>query len=251
MSDARIASFNPWRFGIVVATALTLGGWAILTVIDRRAKLPEPETVEVCVATKDLPVGTIITPDDVATLVALTRFAKDSVPEGVVIDPSELHDKRIARPWRKGEVFKLNDLVRGPVTLPEGMAMFSISLYKPRGEPERRFEDSEFGAGCWVDLVTSVRQGNRLERVLLASDVSIIAINTPCGYDPNGTEYWLSLAVTRGTQGLLTLAKSRGCEVSVLLSNPVHPFDCKSVNVARMRQLLESLPVKTPVGPEP
>jgi Flp pilus assembly protein CpaB len=237
MSNACSSTCNLWRKGILFAAAIAIGVWAIMTALDRYNRPPEPETVEVCVATKDLPVGTYITPEDVNQMVTRVRVPKDGAPEGVVVEEAQLHDKRITRPWRKGEMFKLPDLLKGGyVRLPEGMVIVSFPTDVSHDDGRR-----VIGPGDRANIIATVQREDKLESVPLVQDSLIIAVNT-AGWSPS----MFSVAVDRDTLELLRLARNRKCKLSAKLSDTAQPSGSQPVDAARVRQFLESLPLATP-----
>jgi pilus assembly protein CpaB len=89
--------------------AAVAAGSAVLVGLQAAAP-PPPETVTVWTASRDLPGGTVIGPDD---LVA-TRFSPETVPSGAVREPATVVGRTLAAPMTRGEpMTRLRALARG------------------------------------------------------------------------------------------------------------------------------------------
>jgi pilus assembly protein CpaB len=235
MSNACSSTCNMWRKSIVFAAAIAIGGWAILTALDRHNTPPKPETIEICVAAKDLPVGTTIVPEDVATCVTRASVPKDSVPDTAVFNETDLHDKRLARPLRKGEAFNRQDFLRLSYmgALPPGGKVVTIQ-YLAGG--------TFVTVGDWVAIIAKIRRGNELELVALARG---LVVEDTWG-DPHSAA---TIIVTTESGKLIELAQARGCDFSLMVTDHEKARDSEPVDVERTKKLLESLPVTTPTEP--
>lgn len=93
-------------------------------------------TVDVIVAAKDLPLGTLITKDDLPRFIKFRKVAKDALSPLFVQTEEELVGRRLARTLRVDEFFNPNDLKTGPealaLNLPKGMDVMSVALRFPK-----------------------------------------------------------------------------------------------------------------------
>src|SRR5262245_7560590 len=192
---------------MVVAVGCGLVAAFLTTQINAK---PKVELVEVIVAAKDLPVGTMLNRADLAKLVNKKKVPKDSLPPQFVADEAELIDKRLTRAVLKDEVFNPGALTKGGVvTLPEGMDMISLQM------SAQNAAGGFVGPGSKVDVLAGMRLDNTLETFPLLVDMLVLAVNQHTDYTQKGVfpdTSMVSLAVTQEQALLLTLAKQRGCQ---------------------------------------
>lgn len=176
------------------------------------------DQVEVVVAAKDLPVGTMLTKDDLKNAVKIAKRPKEGLPPTVVLNPEELVDKRLSRPIRAEEVINSQDLSKGGViTLPEGHDMVSLQL--GAGNAAAGF----VGPGSRVDVIATLRLGSKIEAFPLLVNMLIVAVGTETAYSKEGTFpnlNMVSFAVKGKEAYLLSLAKTRGCTLELMLRHP-------------------------------
>jgi Flp pilus assembly protein CpaB len=178
------------------------------------------EQVEVLVAARDLPVGTVITRDDLKDdkTVKTRKLPKDGLPPAFVMNREDLVDKRLSRPIRAEETFNPQDLSKGGnITLPEGYDM--VSLQVGVGNAAAGF----VGPGSRVNVLATVRMGNKLYAFPLLVNMLIVAVDTQTTYDQKGvfpSMSMVSFAVTEKQALLLSLAKNRGCTLELMLRHP-------------------------------
>lgn len=176
------------------------------------------EQVDVVVAAKDLPVGTTITREDVDKFVKIKKVPKDGLPPAYVIDKEVLVDKRLSRPVRAEETFNPQDLLKGgAITLPAGYHM--VSLPVGVGQAAAGF----VGPGSRVDVLCTVRTSERISAFPLLINMLVVAVDTQTTYDKNGvfpTLNMVSFAVKEKEALLLSLAKTRGCTLELMLRHP-------------------------------
>jgi Flp pilus assembly protein CpaB len=245
---------------LAVLLAITTTGWIVSVTRDRpgapEAAAPQqpgpdfqfvgtpPEMVEVVVAAKDLPVGTMLTRADLAKLVNKKRVPKDALPPAFVVDEVELIDKRLTRAVLKDETFNPAAVTKGSIlTLPEGMDMISIAFASP---PAGGF----VMPGSKVDVLATVRKGDKVVAFPLLVDMLVLAVNMHPTYSPNSpSPTVVSLAVTQEQALLLALAKQRGCQFELLLRHPGKPLD-PDYDIRAVRQLLDNLQPPAPL-PDP
>lgn len=182
------------------------------------------EQVDVLVAAKDLPVGTTITREDLdkGGIVKIKKMPKDGLPPSFVVDREQLVDKRLARPLRAEETFNPQDLVKGgAITLPPGHNMVSLPIGV--GQSAAGF----VGPGSRVDVLATLRLSKQLYSFPLLVNMLVVAVNTQTTYanagDNNGAFPNLSMVsfAVKGKEALvLSLAKTRGCNLELVLRHP-------------------------------
>jgi Flp pilus assembly protein CpaB len=178
------------------------------------------EQIDVLVAAKDLPVGTVISKDDVDKYVKVKRMPKDGLPPAFVTEKEQLVDKRLSRPLHAEETFNPQDLLKGgAITLPPGYGM--VSLPVGVGQAAAGF----VGPGSRVDVLATLRLSNRLHSFPLLVNMLVVAVNTQTTIDAgNGGAFpnlsMVSFAVKEKEALLLSLAKTRGCNLELLLRHP-------------------------------
>lgn len=90
---------------------------------------PKQDMVDVIVAKKDIPIGTLMEEKDFNELLTTTALPRAAIPPDVIVDPMMLKGKRAARTLRTGNYFAPNDVsTKAGVTLPAGMQSFSIRM---------------------------------------------------------------------------------------------------------------------------
>ena len=184
---------------------------------------PEPvapapaEQVEVLVAAKDLPVGTLLDRDTLGASVKPKKLPKEALPPARVTDLEELVGKRLSRTVREGETFNPRDLVKGGgLTLPAGHSL--VSLEVPPGN-----STGFVGPGSRVDVIATARVGGKLTAFPVLVDALVVAVDTLATTgEANPKQYrsTFSLAVTEKQANALILAKRRGCPLELLLRGP-------------------------------
>lgn len=221
---------------ILMVVAVGCGLVAAFLTTQINAK-PKVEQVEVWVAAKDLPVGTMITEKDLPKVAAKKAIPKDVLPASFVIDERELIDKRLTRPFAKDEVFVPVALAKGGViTLPDGKDMTSLPMNVTNGVA------GFVGPGSKVDVLATLKLGNKLEAFPLLIDMLVLAVDTHTSYDtqkgvfPNMST--VSFAVTQEEALLLRLAQQRNCHLSLLLRHPGKPVD-PNYDIKKIKKLLE------------
>jgi pilus assembly protein CpaB len=185
-----------------------------------RPSVPAPEMVEVLVAAKNLPVGTVLTREDLKhdKVVKTKKVPKDGLPPALVGNRDELVDKRLARALRADETFTPQDLVKGAViTLPDGYDMVSL----PVGHSQAAA--GFVVPGNRVNILATMRSGNRLYAFTLLVNLLVLSVDT---YATAGKDVLVpvpdlvSVAVTEKEALLLVLAKAHGCSLELMLRHP-------------------------------
>jgi pilus assembly protein CpaB len=206
---------------MVVAVGCGLGAAFLTTRISAKPKI---EQIEVYVAAKNLPVGTVLSKEELQkNLVAKKAVPKDALPPAVVLKEEDLLDRRLTRSIQAGEFITSNALTKGSViTLPDGMDMVTLPVNTTAAVA------GFVGPGTRVDVLATYRQGNRLEAFPLLVDMLVLAVDTHASYEstPNkgGGAFTnvssVSFAVTQEQALILKMAEHAGCHLSLLLRNP-------------------------------
>jgi Flp pilus assembly protein CpaB len=229
----------------------------VLPPIDRPSAPGAPELVEVLVAAKDLPVGTVLTREDLArdTVVKSKKVPKDALPPTYVIFREDLVDKRLSRPVHAEEPLNPQDLLTsGTITLPPGMNMVSLQLSVAQAAA------GFVGPGSRVNVLATIRHGHRLHAFPLLVNMLVVAVDahTTLGKDgPFPTLNTVSFAVTEKQALLLALAKKQGCSLELMLRNPSEtPEADKDYDIDRVIKLIsnerdQTGPPPSPAPPEP
>ncbi len=178
------------------------------------------EQVEVIVAAKDLPVGTMLTRDELEKCVKTKKVPKDGLPPSIVTNKDDLVDKRLSRPIRAEETFNPQDLNKhSAITLPPGHSMVSMPVGV--GQAAAGF----VGPGSRVDVLATVRLNNKLNAFPLLLNMLVVAVNTQTTYASGDSGAFPNLSMVsfavRGKEALLlSLAKARGCNLELMLRHP-------------------------------
>jgi Flp pilus assembly protein CpaB len=196
------------------------------------------EQVDVVVAAKDIPVGTMLSREELKTLVKVKKMPKDGLPPAFVTNPEDLVDKRLSRPVRTEETFNPQDLSKGgAITLPEGYDMVSLQVGVANAAA------GFVGPGSRVNVNATLRLGNKLYAFPLLVNMLVVAVDTQTTYTKEGTfptMNTVSFAVKEKEALLLSLAKSRGCTLELLLRHPSKSTATdKDYNIEEVLKLLQ------------
>jgi len=114
---------------ILMVVAVGCGLVAAFLTSTMNAKPAATETRMVLVAAKDIPVGTMLTRDELKTLVKPKQLAKDAIGKDTAETEEDLVDKRLTRAVHADETINKADLNKGGViTIPEGQIMVTLSM---------------------------------------------------------------------------------------------------------------------------
>jgi Flp pilus assembly protein CpaB len=201
------------------------------------------DLIAVPVAARDLPVGTMITKDELSKSVNWKRVRSDSLPPHYVADEADLVGQRLTRPVLKDETFAPGALTkRQTLLLPEDLDVFSLPISAAAGA------GGFVGPGSRVDVLAGLRRGEKLEVFPLLENVLVVAVETrvvpenPRDEQPDCT---VSFALDQEQALLLTLARQRECRLELLLRHPGKPAPTRE-DYKKRRQLLEE-----PADPKP
>lgn len=222
---------------ILMVVAVGCGLVAAFLTSQMSGRSAQVEQVEVIVAAKDLPVGTMLGKDDLKTLVKTKKLPKDGLPAAFVVDGNDLAGKRLSRAVRVDETFNPGDLVTGGyITLPTGMNMVSMQVSLAQAA------SGFVGPGARVDILATVRLQNRTLAFPLLVNMLVVAVDNNVAYSKDGTFANLntvSFAVDRRQALLLELAKSRGCTTSLMLRHPEDKTEDEKYKIDDVLKMLQ------------
>ena len=204
---------------VAVAVACGLVAAVLTSQISAGNKTKSEETVPVLVAAKDLPVGTWLRKDTIADFVEVKDFPAASAPAAFVANLDDLTDKRVIRTMRKGDSFNPKDVSKSvAIAPPEGFGMMSIPV---------TLDESVTGfvqPGSRVNILASIpskRNGDKATVVTFMHDMLVLAVDgssTLMVDSPVAASVGtVSFAVTSATAELLHAAKTRGCNMRLVL----------------------------------
>ncbi len=224
---------------MVVAVGCGLGA-AILTT--RISAKPKIELIDVYVAAKNLPVGTVLTREELPKAVARKAVPKEAVPPMIVLNEEDLLDRRLTRSIQAGEYITSNALTKGGViTLPDGHDMVTMPI-NIHGAVA-----GFVGPGSRVDVLASLKLGNEVRAFPLLVNVLVLAVDRHASYDSANNKGGgvftevssVSFAVTQEQALVLKMAEHRGCYLSLLLRNP-NKKDPDNYNIEEVKKLLQA-----------
>ena len=202
---------------ILMVVAVGCGLVAAFLTSQMSAKGPV-EQVQVLVAARDLPVGTQMTREELDKLVKTKTVPKEGLPPTIVINREELLDKKLTRPVRAEETFNPADLTKGGVvTLPDGYDMVSLQVGVANAAA------GFVGPGSRVNVNATLRLGNKTYAFPLLVNMLVVAVDTNTVGSKEGTYpsmNTVSFAVREKEALLLSLAKTRGCTLELMLRHP-------------------------------
>ena len=211
---------------ILVAVAVGCGlVAAVLTSQMSAGTAAVVETVEVPVASKELPMGTWLKKQDIDQYIVLKPFPKSNLPAVFAANKDDLADKRTARLIRTGEPFNPADLTTNvSIQPPAGFNFYTIGISATNAAAGFCVPGSK------VDLVAAVTMtsaGGKSILFPLLTDMLVLAVDTTSS-NQNGVAAianlsMLSLAVTTEQTLLLKAAETRGSKLSIVLRNPEKP----------------------------
>lgn len=221
---------------ILMVVAIGCGLVAAFLTTQLNAK-PKVELVEVVVAAKDLPVGTLLSKTEIPKLTKRKQVDKATLPAKFVADESELLEKRLSKEVRSDEMFNPEILsTRGVIILPDGKDMVSLPMNPVAAAA------GFIGPGSKVDILATLKIKDRLNSFPLLVDMLVLAVDTHTTNDTKTGVFnnmsMVSFAVTQEQALLLSMAKSRGCQIELLLRHPSKPLDPK-YDMKKVKDMLQ------------
>jgi Flp pilus assembly protein CpaB len=173
-----------------------------------------PELIEVWVAARDLPVGTVLTRDELPSLAVRKKLPKDVLPSAYVANLEEFIDRPLTRLAHKDATFDPHSFsTRKVVRLPEGLEFVSVSL----PGHSAAVDHGALLPGAKADVLTTLNHRNGTARFPLLVDVLVLAADANLTNPPTLS---LTFAVTQEQAILLALAKQRDCRFEILPRRP-------------------------------
>ena len=194
------------------------------------------ETVQVAVAARDMPIGTIVRSEDVR----LVRWPSEDVPSGYATNVEEVLGRGVIVPIAANEPLLPSKLASKdggaglPITIPDGARAVSVRVDEVIGVA------GFVVPGTHVDVVAILAAGgssNRTSRVVL-QNVTVLAAGQTVQRDEEGkpmTVTVITLLVTPEQAEVLTLAATEG-RIQLALRNmlDVEPVTTSGVQVANL-----------------
>lgn len=234
----------------VILMVVAVGCGLVAAFLTSQMSAKPVEQVEVVVAAKDLPVGTVFTKEEMKSLIKMKKVSKDGLPPAYITNPDELIDKRLSRPRGLEETFNPADLNKG-MALPDGCDLMALSIGSSSAA------SGFIVPGSRVDIMASLKLGNTLKVFKLLVNTLIVNVNQDTTNNKNGVYPDVSqvgLALTEKERVLLELARARSCNLVITLRNTNKPADSdKAYNIDEVIKLLEDgqNPTVVKAGTEP
>jgi len=231
MKNARV-----WiTLGGGLASGLLAGYLALVYVSEEPAPLQaeEPRGTQVVVAGRDLPLGSILTREDLEVV----EWPSGALPDGFVSQPGEAVGRGVITPVRRNEPLlaaKLASREAGgglPITIPEGLRAVSVAVDEGSGVA------GVVLPGTRVDVLATVMPGtNRSETTtrIILQKIPVLTADQTYQTDPGGEPTLVTvvtLLVDPHEAEALTLAATEG-KIQLALRNTL---DSDSVDTRGMR----------------
>ena len=225
------------RLATILLTALVIAGlssYLVVRIVGNRMKNPVVRTTTVIAAASDLPIGTIITPNDLGT----TEIA-GTLPPGVFSKQADVLGRGVISPIYKGEAIINSRLAaKGAggglaATIPPGMRACAVRVDQVVGLA------GFVTPGKHVDVLISgtppgSTMGNNPEVSTLLQNVEVLSAGTNLQRDANGKPepvQVVNLLVTPKQAELLSLASTQ-THIQLVLRNPLDTKKDKLENYA-------------------
>ena len=180
------------------------------------------DTVEVMVAKKELPVGTILDEKELENMIGTMKLPKSSVTPDTITNIEELRGKRLNRTLKEKNPFTQGDVaLDSGIKLPEGMSKYSVKT------DIVKLASGFAQAGDKVDVILTESQPNgKAKSGIILRDMLVLSVDR-MARRPDGSEAVtqvnsVSLAVTPPQSLILSNAERRG-DVKFLLRDPKNP----------------------------
>jgi len=181
-----------------------------------------PEMVDVLVAKKELPVGTLLEEKDFENSVTQAKHLKSSVPPDVITNMEELKGKKLNRTLKVGNFFAVGDVgADNGIKMPDGTFKYSVKTDMVK------LASGFAQPGDHVDVILTESQPNgRAKSGIILRDMLVLSVDTRARRAETGEAVQqvnsVSLAVTPSQSLVLSSAEKRG-EVKFLLRDPKNP----------------------------
>jgi Flp pilus assembly protein CpaB len=175
-----------------------------------------PEMIDVIVAKKELPVGTLLDEKEFDNYVTQAKFLKTNVPQDVITNPEDLKGKKLNRTLKPGNFFAAGDVgADNGIRLPDGMYKYSIKIDMVKAA------SGFIQPGDHVDVIlTEPLPNGKAKSGMMLRDMLVLSVDTRARRTEAGESVQqvnsVSLAVTSEQALFLSSAEKRG-EVKLVL----------------------------------
>lgn len=203
--------------GVLVPAVVVLG----VKAFREPPAAPPVETVDVVVATAELPAGTRFTQGNVEQLTAVKAVPAAVLPEGTTLVASRaaLFGKRLTRAAHRGEWLVPSDLNKVPtIWSSDSNDIMSFPM------PTKTAVAEGVRPGSRVDLIASYPEGSERRVFTLLPDMQVLAVDgvqdLPLHVDAKQDRTMLSFAVNQKQALLVAHANQRECEFTFVVRRP-------------------------------
>ena len=217
------------------------------------ARAAETSVGRVLVASRDMNVGRVLTPDDVREV----DWPGEALPEGYSVSPSEVVGRGLLIPVRANEPLLSSKLARKeaggglPIAIPEGRRAMSVKVDEVIGVAGFVLP------GTRVDVLVTVDQAARQDEPasrLILQNIQVLAAGQTVQQDAQGepqTVPVITLLVTPREAEKLTLAATKG-RIQLALRNTLDMDSVETPGIRARRLIAGDAPprrVRTSSGP--
>jgi pilus assembly protein CpaB len=181
-----------------------------------------PDTVDVIVAKKELPVGTLLDEKELESMLGTQKFPKANLPPDIINNADDLKGKKLNRTLKAGNFFSMGDVgADSGIKLPEGFSKYAIRTDGVKAVA------GFVQPGDKVDVIlTEVQNNGKAKSGMILREMLVLAVDTRARRTENGEAVLqvqsVCLAVTPKQSLTLSSAEKRG-EVKLLLRDPASP----------------------------
>lgn len=247
------------RTGVILVLALVSGLLAAYLAINflgddggqKQAEQTAGDVVNVVVAARNMDVGTVLSPDDVA----LVKWPAQSVPEGYSGELSEVVGRGLLFPVSQNEPLLSSKLARSeaggglPIVIPEGKRAVSVAVDQIIGVAGFVLP------GTRVDVIATLSEGrgDETESEIILQNIEVLSAGQTYQRQVGGepmTASVVTLLVTPEQAEQLTLATSDGL-IQLALRNPLDLADVDTDGATRTTLLGGGAPARRRARPRP
>ena len=129
--------------------------------------------VEVLVAKKELPVGTLLEEKELENMVGVAKFPKSTLPSDVVMKVEDLKGKKLSRTLKANNFFSQGDVgADNGIKIPDGMFKYGLKTDLVKGGC------GFLQAGDHVDVVlTETSHNGKVKSSMFLRDMLVLAVD--------------------------------------------------------------------------
>jgi pilus assembly protein CpaB len=207
---------------VAVAVVCGLVAAVLTSQVAAGGRSQKEETVPVLIAAKDLPVGTWLPEDKISDFVTFKDVPKSQAPPEFISSEDMVKNKKTIRTMRKDDIFNPKDVSKSTsIPLPEGFSMITLPCTLDEGVA------GFVQPGAKVHLLASIPSKKNQDRATVVTFmwyVLVLAVDGSASpsLESNSipTMSMVSFAVKRNQWELLHGAKTRNCNMRLVLTNP-------------------------------